>query len=561
MLIADRAIAFDPFTACASFQSESRLPVAHTVQFALKTQPRVTGLPAPRPIAATTLPHRAGLPAFLRGRSLMPDASGEHEAESTAARLAAGAPATSPASAATGAQALAPRTRAYFETHLGADLRGVRLHTGPEAVEAAQAFDARAFTVGQDVVFNESEFSPGTREGRALLAHELTHVAQTGGAARGVRRKTLADAPAKQRSALSIPSSPVNIPPEKLKEYFEKVNGKWGAYKSAPSGVTVELSGIDPANLVPMTSIAMHLRDDMSYPSMITGETKAIFGPGMTVNVFLALAVHGLADGVFRFSWVGDAKTGTIYIESFAAGPKDENAPTESNGSISVGSLKFEHTGGWSTTQLAALTKALALIPEKGLAVVDGMKFKLDTGTSPDGEDGHYDDEKHTVVIFSSAFRTDDVRRSGDSSWPVHAIAHEIGHAIDRAPLVKAWKAYQGGGGEAKLKQAAAASGAKWKDVKGTWEVDERITAKDGEFRTAAVKDGVGVTTSKVTDANGATTDVTHLKGGATEYANTDWSELYADCFALYTTDPATLKLIRPNIHAYFLAKFPRKTP
>jgi hypothetical protein len=57
------------------------------------------------------------------------------------------------------------------------------------------------------------------------------------------------------------------------------------------------------------------------------------------------------------------------------------------------------------------------------------------------------------------------------------------------------------------------------------------------------------------------TSELTHLKGGVTEYGNTDWSELYAECFALYTTDPATLKLIRPNVYAYFAAKFPRQTP
>jgi hypothetical protein len=40
---------------------------------------------------------------------------------------------------------------------------------------------ARAFTHGQDVFFNSGEFEPHTRNGRHLLAHELTHVVQQSG--------------------------------------------------------------------------------------------------------------------------------------------------------------------------------------------------------------------------------------------------------------------------------------------------------------------------------------------------------------------------------------------
>jgi hypothetical protein len=358
-----------------------------------------------------------------------------------------------------------------------------------------------------------------------------------------------------------MPSSPINISAERLKEYFEKVNGKWGSYKPAPSGVKVELSGIDAAMSVPMTSIAMHMRDDMSYASMVTGETRPIFGPGISVNVFLALAAHGLSDSVFRFSWVGDAKSGTIYIESFSGGPSDENTLTDSSGTLTIGSLTFEYMGSWSAQRLPALKKALTLIPESTLTAVDGMKFKLDTGTAPTGEDGHYDEKDHRVVIFTSAFRPNDLRRTGESTWAVYAIAHEIGHAIDLAPLRKAWKAYEGGGGAANLKKAASLSGAKWEDSGGTWEIAEGIKEKDGEFRKAAVKDGLGVTKTSVTEEGGAKTELTHLKGGVTEYSNTNWTELYGESFALYITDPATLKLVRPNIYAYFVKKFPRKAP
>lgn len=79
---------------------------------------------------------------------------------------------------------LAPATRAFFEPRFGRDFRDVRIHTGDRAGTSARAVDARAYTVGRDVVFAPGEFAPDTDTGRRLLAHELVHVVQqtSGGA-------------------------------------------------------------------------------------------------------------------------------------------------------------------------------------------------------------------------------------------------------------------------------------------------------------------------------------------------------------------------------------------
>lgn len=74
--------------------------------------------------------------------------------------------------------------RAYFEPRFGRSFGDVRVHTDASAVQSAQAVQARAFTVGRDVVFATGEYAPGTPEGRRLLAHELTHVVQQRGADR-----------------------------------------------------------------------------------------------------------------------------------------------------------------------------------------------------------------------------------------------------------------------------------------------------------------------------------------------------------------------------------------
>jgi len=59
----------------------------------------------------------------------------------------------------------------------------VRVHTGPQAANACEEINARAFTVGNHVAFNSGEYDPESAEGQHVLAHELAHVRQqTGGA-------------------------------------------------------------------------------------------------------------------------------------------------------------------------------------------------------------------------------------------------------------------------------------------------------------------------------------------------------------------------------------------
>jgi hypothetical protein len=82
---------------------------------------------------------------------------------------------------------LDPEVRSSMETRFGTDFGRVRVHTDEAAARSAEAVDALAYTVGRDVVFGPDQYRPRTRDGRALLAHELTHVIQQGGGDRGTR--------------------------------------------------------------------------------------------------------------------------------------------------------------------------------------------------------------------------------------------------------------------------------------------------------------------------------------------------------------------------------------
>ncbi len=73
---------------------------------------------------------------------------------------------------------LTPRAEKTRDARQAFDFSHVRIHTGPQASASAAAVNARAYTVGSDIVFGAGQYAPHTLEGRSILAHELTHVVQ-----------------------------------------------------------------------------------------------------------------------------------------------------------------------------------------------------------------------------------------------------------------------------------------------------------------------------------------------------------------------------------------------
>lgn len=60
----------------------------------------------------------------------------------------------------------------------GTDFSPVRIHTDAKAVQMNRKLGANAFTHGKQIFFDRDKFRPESREGKRLLAHELTHVVQ-----------------------------------------------------------------------------------------------------------------------------------------------------------------------------------------------------------------------------------------------------------------------------------------------------------------------------------------------------------------------------------------------
>jgi hypothetical protein len=79
-------------------------------------------------------------------------------------------------------QPLDERTRHRMEDALAHDFSQVRVHADPTAGDLSRAVVANAFASGSDIFFAPGVYRPDSQDGRRLLAHELTHVIQQGGA-------------------------------------------------------------------------------------------------------------------------------------------------------------------------------------------------------------------------------------------------------------------------------------------------------------------------------------------------------------------------------------------
>jgi hypothetical protein len=124
-------------------------------------------------------------------------------------------------------QPLDPTTREFMEPRFGHDFSRVRVHTDGAAVSAARDVQARAYTVGRDIVFGSGQYAPSTAEGKKLLAHELTHVVQ--------------QSHTKQSSALQRQATFIGGPGTTAKEKDRPLVGYEGPllYQPDPGGTTI----------------------------------------------------------------------------------------------------------------------------------------------------------------------------------------------------------------------------------------------------------------------------------------------------------------------------------
>lgn len=123
-------------------------------------------------------------------------------------------------------------TRAFFEPRLGYDFSRVRVHHDYKARQSAASVNARAYTVGKNIIFGDGHYAPSGADGRKLLAHELTHVIQQDGGVPRLNPTLIAETPgvsmrmssaAMQRDlATPLPAVPASAKPNLTPEQIQQ---------------------------------------------------------------------------------------------------------------------------------------------------------------------------------------------------------------------------------------------------------------------------------------------------------------------------------------------------
>jgi hypothetical protein len=298
-----------------------------------------------------------------------------------------------------------------------------------------------------------------------------------------------------------------------------------------------------------------------------------------TVTISIPLPSPFGTSETFRFTYVGrEPRPGRCAREVFIAMADAGATAADEVGQHAFLRYRFVFGPGWVERERRLVGTVVDQIPGKWLGQIEGLTFNRDRISSgkPDFG-GHYTTDGHAITIYDEAFKFSEARFAV-SDRGAAAIAHELGHALDFAPLRKAVERYRAAVAafERAFGRYAISGSDQYRIPSGherIWETtNKEITSATQAMEAARSASGSGwefdpatrryaaVEKGNADDANNAFRKAAALDGPVriTEYAEKSWSEYFAECFSLYVLEPQLLELLRPNIYAYFAKQFPR---
>jgi hypothetical protein len=465
---------------------------------------------------------------------------------------------------------------------------GVRVHTGPAAADTAERAGANAVTVGSHIAFAPGAYAPHSPAGRRLLRHEIAHATQPSKASPVARRDqktspapvtTLAGLPEADRKKLTLLST-------------DAVHVIGLDDKFATQGVTTTLplpSGTTVVTDPSAAAVQSHGMNNIVAALTTTIDFKTIpLAPGSTVTLKLDLSKHGGIDGLYRFTHVVGTQPDPNRVIVEQLGPAKDAPGTQVPASTTPGTAPADPiadkmtaagiTTALSGSKLEALRSAISQVPASQLSLITGLTVRFESSPPPGSKEaGRYDPATHTVFVNPDAFAADDTRYGTgtvSSSHATRVFLHEIGHAIDYAPiraknvaqkaaaadLANLSKKYPDGSGG----YTYPLGGPEEKEAKGvekaSREADAALLAAKSRSGTGVVKQG-----QDFVDVIGAAQGGNEFRAAAAKdgqavsaYGRTDWQESYAETYAFYISDPQTLKAVRPATWAYFDKTLPK---
>jgi hypothetical protein len=495
------------------------------------------------------------------------------------------------------------RLRTDLEPRFGHDFSRVRVHTDGQAHESARELGARAWASGEHIAFSARRYEPSSHAGRTLIAHELAHVVQ----------QRLSG-----RQALQLDSELEPFPEDERR----KIRSLTSGLSAAGDAVADQLFRADKS-VIPIpadrriqlgTTVAPDLKEGLiRVASGLTVAAPGVQAPVLPENSSLTLALKAAGRTIrltrFRHTSAGaggaQAVEDVVLVEDLGRIEKAPLAsPTEYQTSsplwhggtlpyveatklaecnkttgdpdrcrrdilgeklipigpspgtvlkketIDIRGIKLTREPGWTWKDWNPIQGVLEALPDTILREAAGSRWFREAApvctaaavaakACDPARAAAADGISRKVTVYDKAFDATSTR-SGTSTELQRKITHEIGHLADAKPLR--------GKADPSKHQTLSGVGVKkgMRDGKSLW-LDVASPRTTGDFQKAAIADGL------------VTKDGQILSGGLTEYGQTSWKELFAESFALYTTDPDLLRAIRPNVFAYLAKQYPKR--
>ena len=443
-----------------------------------------------------------------------------------------------------GGSPLPQGTKNFMENAFSTDFSGVKIHTDNRASEMSKGINAKAFTYGNDIYFNSGQFSPNADSGKHLLAHELAHTIQQQN--NNIHRVPMPDETTVANLESYAATTRQDIRYDNgfnlqsgLSAYFQK-----GIVMDVRTGynVTFAVKGFDPTEawIEPaMKALALYNfnLNSGATEDAITNLTT-VQHLDMTAQANPADAAVMGPDALVRFTSTKFDKTGKgtaavqnvqlliekmgnfsarVVTEKAADRKKRYETTYQITNAVPIRNelLVDDPAEAMSDARFDMVLQALDLVPTGILSQATGIPIHM--GLAARGPDSEIAEYKQTKAKGSDVWERR-ITAYGDffkatPEQQAFVMAHEFGHALDFRPN----EGLKGNGGA----------------------VLSQDTGK-GSFGEALKLDG-GVS-----------------KGVSTyEATKKSEKEYFAEAFTMYINQPKTLKALRPNIYAYFLAKYP----
>jgi Domain of unknown function (DUF4157) len=300
-------------------------------------------------------------------------------------------------------------TRTVMEPHLNHNFSRVRVHTDTSAAASASAVNALAYTIGNNVVFGEGQYAPGTTAGKQLIAHELTHVVQQNSASPEPQTKLAIGAtndPAEQEaiqaeSFTGLQPSIAAKPGAVLARAPKKSPPAIGSKFVPPSGATSKFKDVhaefDGQDFIVYdgTTVIMTQASQSGKPISVRSSDATACG-GSTADAYIN---NPLYVGIQDFGAIPEGEF-TVSLSEFSTFGAWEQAQMITGGMFTDPFGQALHGGDWGAGRAPLRPKTI--LPGKGCGDTSKRSgFYLHGGSLP-GSSGCIDIDNRGISTFLS---------------------------------------------------------------------------------------------------------------------------------------------------------------